>query len=168
MTVEKVSWRKLWSQAKPLMKTHWEEVRENRMGLEFDVDVAQAQMLENSGMMHCWGFYVSRVGLNQIDPPELVGYLIWFKVPMIEHRGHFMATLGPTYAREDCPGVGKQLWNEGLKWLKTADVDAAYTHVSEFGRRRAHTQRFFEAVGCHPYELKMELVLKSSKGLEDV
>ena len=152
--VERVPWSTLWGEAEPLMREHWLEVRENRAGLEFKVDVETAQQIYVAGMMDCF--------MAWNDLGELVGYLIWFITSNIESSGNFVATLGPFFVLPEFKGAGRKLWAAGMRELRRRGVSVAHVHVSAWGPRQQEVRRFFESVGAVPYETKYEILVGGS------
>lgn len=145
------SWREIWPECRELMFEHWNEVRDRKEHLPFQVDDEGATRLDDLGLM---------IVVAGREEGRLVGYLVWFLTPALESKGNKIATMGPFYARPESKGVGWKMWQLGMAELRKTGARAAYCHHSSFGPRQEVARRLFEAAGAKPYEVKYEIVLE--------
>lgn len=143
--ITKDYWQFIWKECLPLMAFHNDEVREENPDLPFEVDVEGAQRLEDLGMLEC---FTAR------QDKELVGYLFWFIVPVLESKGQKAASMGPFYVDPDCAGAGSLLWNTSVGRLRFLGIHTAYAHHSTFGPRSRLARGFFEGKGGKLFEMK--------------
>ena len=120
ITFQVEKWRPFHAEAGPIMQRHWEEIAIDRDKIQFSLDNARYEGMDDAGILHI---------LTVRDSGNLMGYYIAFILPHVhyQHAG-LMAFTDAYYVLPEARRgpVGMQLFAEAEKSLKERGVVKTY------------------------------------------
>lgn len=142
------SWASIWADAKGLFEDNHREVGNTYPLALDDALISEAE--------RCGVF----LGLSARCNGELVGYASWSIHKNPESCGMILADQGAWYVQPGHPGVGRRLFDVGLRYLRQLGILAVQLHAPMAGRG-AKLGALFERLGAKAVQTRYALSLRS-------